>query len=65
MRRLALLAHLVPPHPCDAPEQSLLLEQSLQARVVAVMWIHAIGAAVQGGVGGGAYANGLTRSTRE
>ena len=53
-----LQRHLYPPNPCDIPEHRL--ERFTQVRLVLIMWIHGIGGLLIGGVGGGAYANGMT-----
>lgn len=57
-KRVYRLRYLVPPDPCETSDDRL--EFQLQMRLVAIMWIHAIGSAIIGSVGGSAYAAGLT-----
>lgn len=58
--RLDGLRFLVPPHPCGDIPEAERLGLDLQVRLVIVMWIHALGAALIGSVGGIAFAAGLT-----
>lgn len=57
-RRVRRLRYLVPPNPCEISDDDL--EFKLQMRLVVIMWIHAVGSAIVGSVGGSAYAAGLT-----